>query len=190
MWIAVLVALFLGFLGGLVYSAFMFEKGLPLQTLGQPQQAIEDQGAGSESTERIEALEIKASLNPKNVEAWVQLGNLYFDNNMHEKAISAYKKSLELYPNNADVWTDIGVMYRRSARPFKAIEAFDKAMAVDPEHETSHFNKGIVFMYDLGEPEKAISVWEDLLTKNPTYIISNGESLLEIVKKHKDSINQ
>ena len=68
--------------------------------------------------------------NPENTEAWIQLGHVYFDTNINDKAIVAYEKSLELNPRNANVLTDLGIMYRRNGQPQKAIEKFDEAIVV------------------------------------------------------------
>ena len=103
----------------------------------------------------IASLEDETARNPENTQAWVQLGNEYFDSSQHAKAIWAYRKSLELDPNNANVWTDLGVMYRRSGSPQEAIKSFDKAIEVDPKHEISRMNKGIVLLHDMNDMEGA-----------------------------------
>ena len=43
---------------------------------------------------------------PKNLNAWKQLGNDYFDTHQAQKAVDAYAKALELEPDNADILTD------------------------------------------------------------------------------------
>lgn len=75
--------------------------------------------------------------NPENTEAWIQLGHVYFDTKIYDKAITAYEKSLELKPGNADVLTDLGIMYRRNGQPQKAIEKFDEAIAVKSSKKMS-----------------------------------------------------
>ena len=115
----VLIALGVGFLGGATLSSFKFESGdsTPAQATQQQaaqQQAVQEGGITSDVAGKISALEMETSLNPKNVEAWTQLGNFYFDTDQVEEAIEAYKKSLELEPNNPNVLTDLGIMYRRS----------------------------------------------------------------------------
>ena len=138
----------------------------------------------------IASLEDETAKNPQNTKAWVQLGNEYFDSSQHEKAIWAYRKSLELDPNNANVWTDLGVMYRRSGQPKAAIEAFDKAIQVDPKHEPSRLNKGIVLLHDMQDFEGAIAAWEDLLAVNPIAMGPTGRSVDEMVQSMKKQGNQ
>ena len=132
-------------------------------------------------SDRIAALERKAQANPGNANAWVELGNAYFDSNQYEASISAYRKSLELNPGNPNVWTDMGVMYRRNGKPEEAIKAFDQAIAADPKHEVSRMNKGIVLLHDLNDFNGAIEAWEGLLEVNPVAMAPNGVSIDQMV---------
>jgi cytochrome c-type biogenesis protein CcmH/NrfG len=181
--IVALVALVVGFLGGIFYSAMQSSPSGPVQTTsGPPQQQQQQPGFSSDQAKRILALEQEVALNPTNVNAWIQLGNIYFDTNSFEKAIRAYEKSLELSPNNANVLTDLGVMFRRTGQPQKALDAFDRAMTIAPGHEQSRFNKGIVLRYDLNDREGAIKAWEELLKINPNAMAPNGIPLTEAIK--------
>jgi len=142
-----------------------------------------EKGVSVEEASKIFELKKFTDHNPKDVEAWIQLGNLYFDSENFEKAINAYQKSLALKPDNANVLTDMGVMYRRSGKPVEAIKAFDKAIAVDPRHEVSRFNKGIVLMHDLNDLAGAVRSWEELVTVNPAAKSPNGLLVSELIKR-------
>jgi cytochrome c-type biogenesis protein CcmH/NrfG len=149
-----------------------------------PSQMGQKTSAANHSDE-IAGLEFKTSQNPGDIAAWIQLGNLYFDADIPEKAIAAYDKALTLNPNNADVLTDQGVMYRKAGKYDKAVQCFDKAVAVNPKHEIARFNKGIVLMHDLNDPKGAIQAWEELLAINPLAMAPNGQSIDEMLKKMK-----
>lgn len=138
-----------------------------------------------EKRSRILELEDTVSAQPGNVEAWTALGNLYFDAKQAKQAIRAYKKAVGLNPYSAGVWTDLGVMYRQNKQPLEAIAAFNKAASIDPSHEPSRFNKGVVLMHDLDDPQGAIKAWEDLLRVNPSAKMSNGQSIKALVDKLK-----
>ena len=184
MFIAVLIALIIGFLGGVFYSAFQSGPTGSVQTVSSPPPPPQQQqqGLSSDQARNILALEQEVAVNPTNVDAWTQLGNIYFDSGNFSKAIRAYEKSLELNPNNPNVMTDLGVMYRRSGQPEKAVEAFDRAMALAPNHEQSRFNKGIVLRYDMNDREGAVKAWEELLKINPNAVAPNGQPLSEAIK--------
>jgi cytochrome c-type biogenesis protein CcmH/NrfG len=177
-----LLALAVGFFGGVVFAVFKSDSRAPVPSapaqMGTPAPAP----AGSD---RIAALERQAQADPGNAKAWTELGNAYFDSNQYEASISAYRKSLELNPNNANVWTDMGVMYRRSGKPEEAIKAFDRAIAADPKHEVSRMNKGIVLLHDLNDFKGAIEAWEGLLEVNPIAMAPNGISIDQMVTQLK-----
>ena len=96
---------------------------------------------------------------PDNRNAWVQLGNKYFDTNQLMDAIEAYDNALAIDRNDPDVLTDQGVMYRRIGWYQKAIENFLEANKVNPQHPQSLLNMGIVYSFDLEEKEKAKEAW-------------------------------
>jgi cytochrome c-type biogenesis protein CcmH/NrfG len=175
-----LLAVAVGFFGGVVFAVFKSDSKVPAQTA--PMQSV---APGPSQSDRIAVFERETQANPSNADAWAKLGDAYFDSNQFEKSISAYKKSLELNPNNANVWTDLGVMYRRSGKPDEAIKAFDQAIAVDPKHEVSRMNKGIVLLHDLKDINGAIQAWEGLLEVNPIAMAPNGISIDEMVAQLK-----
>ena len=187
MLIVALIALVVGFLGGIFYSAFQSGPTGRVQTAsapaGPPQQQQQSQAnLSNEQAKNILSLEQEVAINPTNGDAWTQLGHVYFDTQNFAKAIRAYEKSLELSPNNPNVLTDLGVMYRRNGQPEKALEKFDMAIAIAPNHEQSRFNKGIVLRYDMNDREGAVKAWEELLRVNPSATAPNGQPLSEAIK--------
>jgi len=178
-----LLALAVGFFGGVVFTVYKSDSQATAQKVPVPSAAP----ASSES-DRIAVFERETKANPTSAEAWTQLGNAYFDANQFAKSIDAYKKSLELDPNNANVWTDMGVMYRRDGKPDEAIKAFDQAIAVDPKHEVSRMNKGIVLLHDLNDINGAIEAWEGLLAVNPIAMAPNGISIDQMVTQLKKQL--
>jgi cytochrome c-type biogenesis protein CcmH/NrfG len=116
---------------------------------------------------RITALQQVVARDPKNVQAWVQLGNDYFDMRQPQKAIEAYGRALELKPDDPNVLTDQGVMYRDTGQFDKAIANFEKANKADPGHVQSLFNMGVVYLHDLRQPKKAIEAWTKVIQIAP-----------------------
>ena len=189
--ILICIALAVGFLVGVVYSSFKLGGDAPGRAPAPPPRTVvRDQDASPELEEKIKLLEQETLSNPEDAKAWAQLGNVYFDTAKPQKAIMAYKKALELRPDDANVLTDMGIMYRRSGQPDKAVEAFDRAMEIDPRHEASRFNKGIVLMHDLKNPQGAIKAWEGLLKLNPSATASNGQPIKELIEKLKQNMNR
>ena len=185
-WLVTLLALAVGFFGGVMFGVFKTDT---VEMPGRPAPAstkATDPGNAS----MIAALEKETRSNPGNLEAWVELGNSYFDSAQYEKAIGAYRKALEINPGNANVWTDMGVMYRRNGNPQEAIKAFDKAIEADPKHEVSRMNKGIVLLHDLKDTDGAIEAWEGLLEVNPVAMAPTGRSVDEMIQQMKKQKSQ
>ncbi len=177
-----LLALAVGFFGGVVFAVFKSDSRAPV---GSVPQQMGTPAPAPGASDRIAALEREAQANPGNANAWTELGNAYFDSNQYEASISAYRKSLEIDPGNPNVWTDMGVMYRRSGKPEEAIKAFDQAIAADPRHEVSRMNKGIVLLHDLNDFNGAIEAWDGLLEINPIAMAPNGVSIDQMVTQLK-----
>lgn len=159
----VVIALLVGILGTvLVLGVANKQKPAP-STAGIPA------GVGSpvDYQQRIVEAEKIVAADPTNLQAWIQLGNDYFDTDQSQKAINAYGKALEIDPNNANVLTDQGIMFKRVGWFDKAIANFEKAQQLDPKHLQSLFNLGVVYMADLKQPDKAVKYWERYLELDP-----------------------
>lgn len=153
------VALVVGLLGG--YLVFNISNaGKTQQT---PQAIPTGSGSPTDYSRRITEAEKIVAAEPKNMNAWLSLGNDYFDTDQPQKAINAYNKVLELDPNNTNVLTDQGVMYRKVGWFDKALANFEKAQQLDPRHLQSLYNLGVVYSIDLKQPDKAAVVWKKYL---------------------------
>lgn len=181
-----------GFLAGMFYSTtFEGDRKVRKMTVKQPAPRagapVSQSASVSPQSGAISALEKEVAANPQNAEAWARLGHNYFDINDTANAVRAYKKHLELKPGNADVWTDMGIMYRRQGDPDEALRCFNKAIEINPRHRQSRFNKGIVLMHDLKNPEAAVKAWEELVSIYPDAKTQDGTPLSELIKKFRSS---
>jgi cytochrome c-type biogenesis protein CcmH/NrfG len=116
---------------------------------------------------RITQMQQVVARDPKNVQAWIQLGNDYFDTRQPQKAVDAYARALELRPNDPNVLTDQGVMYRDLGQFERAVANFEKANAADPKHVQSLYNLGVVYLNDLKQSKKAIEAWNKVIQTAP-----------------------
>lgn len=177
--------LVVGFVAGIIFSIYKMPglSGPPAGLAG-----VMHNGLTPEQGRVMESLERAVAADPANVQAWTQLGHIYFDTDQYQKAINAYGRSLALEPENADVVTDLGVMYRRNGQPEKAITSFEQAIALNPRHETAHFNMGVVMLHDFNDREGAIKVWRQLLELNPVAYAPNGQLVSELVEELRSEL--
>jgi tetratricopeptide (TPR) repeat protein len=127
--------------------------------------------AGNNSAFLQEETSLRSALliNPKDLDANIQLGNLYYDHNQFSQAIEYYGRALEIDPRNPNVRTDRGTSYWRLDQPDAAIGEFKKSLEVDPSHAQTLYNLGIVYLDGKNNHEEARNAWERLLATNPNY---------------------
>lgn len=158
--------LIIGFLLGILVGGKV-TGGSPAN---QAAPAVQQQGAApvADSTQlsmRISETEKIVAKDPKNLQAWITLGNDYFDAQNPQKSVQAYAKALELDPNNPNVLTDQGVMFRALGFFDRALANFEKANKINPAHLQSLYNQGIVYAVDLKQPAKARPIFEAVIQK-------------------------
>jgi tetratricopeptide (TPR) repeat protein len=110
----------------------------------------------------------KTMQNPKDLEAWRELGNAYFDADMPAQAISAYSQALAIKPDDTNILNDQGAMYRQTGDFTRALANFEKARRVDPSNLESIYNSGYVLAFDLNQIDKAIAMWRSYLLLDKT----------------------
>jgi cytochrome c-type biogenesis protein CcmH/NrfG len=173
--VAFIVGLAIGGALGVVYMVNKGEKGAGRAAMVKkpqmaPQMAPMPAPSGPSPIElapKIQALKDIVKKDPKNLPAWVELGNLYFDSDQPKEAIEAYSKYLAVKPDNPDVRTDIGIMFRKLGEFDRALEEFRKAAQSDPKHINSRYNIGLVLLHDKQDIKGAIKVWEEYLKVDP-----------------------
>jgi cytochrome c-type biogenesis protein CcmH/NrfG len=167
----VVIAFLVGFIVGATVAILKGTKKIEKTAMVQkPQMALPGAPApvppGRDSIEvasKIQALKEIVTKDPKNLPAWVELGNLYFDSHQPKEAIEAYSQYLKMKPDNPDARTDMGIMYRELRQFDRAIEEFKKAAQSDPKHANSRYNIGIVLLHDKQDIKGAIKAWEEYL---------------------------
>lgn len=164
LWLFAGIALIIGILGG-VLIANKVKSPAPAGTSSAPPSASLP---AVNYQQQIAMLEGIVAKDPGNRNAWVQLGNSYFDSQQPMKAVQAYGKALELDGNDPDVLTDQGVMFRQLGWYDRAIQNFTRANQIQPSHSQSLYNLGFVYNYDLKDPAKALAAWKKYLEVSPS----------------------
>lgn len=189
--LSIAIAFLVGFITGATVAILKGTKGVERAEIVQkPQMVPTPAPPGPNPMEvnlKIQALKDIVKKDPKNLSAWVELGNLYFDTNQPKEAIEAYSQYLAIKPDNADVRTDMGIMYRNLGDFDRAIEEFKKAARSDPKHLNSRYNIGVVLLHDKKDIKGAIEAWEEYLkvdsdSERASRIRSQIENIKKMVK--------
>jgi len=118
----------------------------------------------TEATRQNIAIALQKTVStPKEIDAWRELGNAYFDAGMPSEAIAAYSRALEINPKDTNILNDQGAMYRETGDFTSALANFEKARKADPANLESIYNSGYVLAFDLNQIDKAIVVWRSYL---------------------------
>lgn len=173
LYLAVVAALIIGFLGGVIFSVY---RG-PAE-VSSPQASAPQKEAAA-----IASLEKATRDKPGDGQAWVELGHAYFDSGQAKQAIAAYTKALELIPNDLNVMTDLGVMYHQDNLHQQAIDLFDQVLRLNPKHEQARFNKGVVLLAGLGDRKRAIEEWKTLVQHYPMAKAPTGKLVRELIEQ-------
>ena len=111
------------------------------------------------------------------------LGTRYLDNKMYGEALGAFQKALEYYPDNQNLYYWVGVCagyMSHTALDFSgtgssgtvrkynylklAEQAYLRALEIEDRSARAMYGLAIVYVFELGEPEKAVPYLEKLLT--------------------------
>ncbi len=171
----VVIAFLVGFIAGATVAILRGTKGAEKAAMVQkPQMAPPGAPASAPpardslaAASEIQTLKEVVKKDPKNLPAWVELGNLYFDTDQPKEAIDAYSHYLAVKPDNPDVRTDLGIMYRKLGQFDKALDEFRKAAQSDPKHVNSRYNIGLVLLHDKQDIQGAVKAWEEYLKVDP-----------------------
>jgi tetratricopeptide (TPR) repeat protein len=169
--LVVVIAFLVGFITGGTVATLRRTKSVErFPVVQKTQMAPTPVPKGADAIEvasEIQSLKDIVKKEPKNLSAWKELGNLYFDAGEPKGAIDAYRQYLAINPNNPDVRTDMGIMYRALGDFDRAIEEFKKAAQFEAKHANSRYNIGIVLLHDKGDVKGAIQAWEEYLKVDP-----------------------
>lgn len=107
-------------------------------------------------------------LNPKFSDAYGYLGYAYKREKQTGKAIVAYQKALEINPKDSQALFELGLIYYDKEDYQEAIDHFKKAADLDPLNLNARNMEAVTYR-EIGEIEKAVSIWEKILQDNPEY---------------------
>ncbi|BFH74625.1 hypothetical protein SJAV_25690 [Sulfurisphaera javensis] len=114
---------------------------------------------------RIKELKELMAKDPKDPWPHFMLGEIYFNNEMYEKALEEYEIAIKLDPHVPDFYYKKALSLVKLRREEEAIKTLQKARIIDYQNaETYYFLEGNI-LEELGKYEEAIKVYNDALSK-------------------------
>jgi cytochrome c-type biogenesis protein CcmH/NrfG len=114
----------------------------------------------------VKSLRDQLQKNPNDLEHWIQLGNLLYDNGDFQGAIEPYEKALNLNPANTNVRNDYAVCFFNTGNSGRAIQELEKVSLADPDNISALFNLGVVHA-NRGQKGEAKKYWSMVVQKQP-----------------------
>jgi tetratricopeptide (TPR) repeat protein len=124
-------------------------------------------GGGAPMMAELNALKERLQKDPKDVQAWSRLANLYQDAGMFAQAVEFYQRAIELRPNDPDLLTDMGICYQELKQYDAALEALERAQKANPDHWQSLYNIVVVAGLDMRRMDRADAAFSRLKQIRP-----------------------
>ena len=133
----------------------------------------------------IAELEAKAKANPKDWQAWQELGFAYYADGQYDQAATAYRQAVEGKPDSAELWAALGetrvLASKDDPMPPLAVAAFEKALTLDPKQQRARYY--LAAKRDMGgDHEGAIKEWLAILAEAPPGAVYE-ENLLRTIRQ-------
>jgi tetratricopeptide (TPR) repeat protein len=109
---------------------------------------------------------------PRNPEAWNNLGRVFHDQHRLPEAIQAYQRALKLAPRSGNAWNNLGNCFRENDQPKDALQSFKKATRFEPQNPKPWINLAHACLAS-GQPDQAIRAY-----KNATRLAPGDADLL------------
>lgn len=116
---------------------------------------------------RVASLRAQAEQRPRDPQPRIELGNLYFDAERYQDAITWYEEALKLDPENVSVSTDLGISYYYTDQPDRALAQFEQSLKIDPAHTKTILNVGIVRAFGKQDLAGAMAAWQRVVELAP-----------------------
>jgi eukaryotic-like serine/threonine-protein kinase len=127
-------------------------------------------------------------LNPKDVQAYLQIASSYYLKGDYTEAISFYETALELEPNQPFALWGIGNVYYDMNEFNKAIEYYKKTLIFNPEDRTS--------LISLGTTYQAIESYDEAIYSHAKAVIlapadlNTMGTLVQLIEEEKEIFNE
>ncbi len=185
-WIVYAVAMLLvGGLAGYVLS-IAGNNGAPAATTTATAPVNAAPAAGMVDEVALKAYRDILARDPKNFQAAVSAGNMFYDAKRYEEAIPFYQQAMAANGRDVNVSTDLGTALWYTGRADAALAQYAVSLTIDPAHAQTLYNMGIVRSDGKKDFAGAAQAWETLLQTNPAY--PNASNVRTMIAEAKGKV--
>lgn len=106
---------------------------------------------------------------PDNVNAMVELAQLYSQTRQKDQALQWFEKALSKDKNNSEAFAGAAYIYLKDNNTYKAKEYFQNALKTDQYNPQALLGLGWIKLHKENDPKTAITLWETILQHHPNY---------------------
>ncbi len=136
----------------------------------------------NKKTEAIAALQQALKINPKFDEAYLNIGDIYFEIGRVDEAIQQYKKAIALNNNDPRYHNSLGNAYIRQGKTEEAIKEFKEVIRIQPTNAWIYNYMGMLYM-NQARADEALKYFQEAIRLQPLF--ANAHYKLSIILKKK-----
>jgi tetratricopeptide (TPR) repeat protein len=121
-----------------------------------------------DSTEAVKFWEKSLEINPKQFDAWRNMGQIALEKEQFDQAVTLLRKALEIRPDAADLRSDIAKALMDSGRYVEAITELQQEIKAFPSSFTARFQLAEAYRQQK-EYDKAIEHYEQMIRLEPEH---------------------
>ncbi|MGD8493575.1 MAG: tetratricopeptide repeat protein, partial [Desulfobacterales bacterium] len=119
------------------------------------------------------------------------LGWIYFLKRDFDKALAHAEKAVQQSPNYANAYLSLGMALRTNGQYEAAVSNFKKALQLNPVRPLNQLNNLAWAYLGSQQHEKAISIWNETIERNPDYFFAHqGLTAAHWLKGSEDEARQ
>ena len=115
----------------------------------------------------VAAYERAIALDPDHANAYNNLGVVLRAQGKLADAETAYRAAIRVNPRHSDAYTNLGILLNAQKRTYEAVLCFCKVITFRPKHPEARRLLALAHC-TLGEPDKAVRVFEEWLEEEPS----------------------
>ncbi len=118
------------------------------------------------------SFESAKALNPLELENYLQLGTLYFQNDDFVNSELVYQQALKRFPKSARLWSNLGFLRWMADDTEQAMHCYQTAIDYDPTYNIALNNLGVIHLDMLGQVDAAMQLFERAIGADPNYALA------------------
>ena len=126
---------------------------------------------------------------PRTPTAYFHLGNLFYGQNILQKAINCYQITIQLNPNFSPPYHNLGDIYSSLGMWKEATKSYNNALTKSPNSISTIYGLGKLF-HQIGQLDKAVTYYQQAIELEPNNlnVLSNLARALSEQRKYSEAI--